>query len=191
MRFMIKFITLSLLMFSLLVANNMSWEGKWQVNWLDGAFILTLDQHGSEVNGTYEPAHGKLKGKVKGTVLEAITVNDDGSENKLRLTISDSGESFFGNTKFGDWLTGIRLNPQSKFNTIKVDQSSPLRAFYSFLEMGNAVRAGNYDIKRYLPFIVTENTACRSVANCFACYYYLDRIGYRMAYTLCCRIHFS
>ena len=123
-----------------------SWSGKWHVNWTAGAFILNLEQHGSDVNGTFEPSHGILKGKIKNTTLHAIVVSENGTENRLKLTISDSGESFFGTTQFGDWVTGIRVNSQSKFNTISTDQTTPLKAFYSFLELGNAVRAGNYDI---------------------------------------------
>ena len=127
-------------------AAETSWTGKWQINWRSGAFILNLEQHGSDVNGTYEPSNGRVFGKVEGKVLNATTVTANGVENKLRLTISDSRESFFGNTQFGDWITGIRVNPKSKFNTIQVDQSTSLKAFYSFLELGNAVRAGNYEI---------------------------------------------
>ena len=135
-----------IVIFSAFGAQDVSWDGKWQVNWRDGAFILTLDQEGIEVNGTFEPSHGTFTGSIDGTVLSASTVSQNGADNKLKLTISDSGESFFGNTELGDWLTGIRVNPKSKFNTISMDQSSPLKAFYTFLELGNAVRAGDYDI---------------------------------------------
>lgn len=146
MKSLIKFIVLSMLMFSLLGANEATWSGKWNVNWSAGAFVLNLEQHGSDVNGTFEPGKGILKGKIDDTVLHAISVSGNGAENKLKITISDSGKSFFGNTQFGGWLTGIRVDPKSKFNNITVDQSSPLKAFYSFLELGNAVRAGNYEI---------------------------------------------
>ncbi len=134
-----------ILIFSAFAAET-SWSGKWQVNWTAGAFILNLEQHGSDVNGTFEPSHGLLKGKIEDSVLRATTVTENGLESKLRLTISDSGESFFGNAEFGDWLTGIRVDAKNKFNTIQVDQSSPLNTFYTFLELGNAVRAGNYEI---------------------------------------------
>ena len=146
MKFLLKLITLSLLLFSLLGAKDVTWAGKWHINWTAGSFVLNLEQHGSDINGSYEPSKGRLFGKLQGNVLDATTINDSGSENKLKLTISDSGESFFGNSQFGDWITGIRVDPKSKFNTIQVDQSSPLKAFYAFLELGNAVRAGNYEI---------------------------------------------
>jgi hypothetical protein len=123
-----------------------SWSGKWHVNWMAGAFILNLEQHGSDVNGTFEPSNGIVNGQIEDSVLHAMTVSKNGAKNKLSLTISDSGESFFGTTGFGGWVTGIRVNSQSKFNAIPVDQSTPMKAFYSFLELGNAVRAGNYEI---------------------------------------------
>ena len=122
------------------------WSGKWHVNWTAGAFILNLEQHGSDVNGTFEPSKGIVNGKIEDSILHVVTVAKNGTENKLKLTISDSGESFFGTTQFGGWVTGIRVNTKNKFNTIAVDQSSPMKAFYSFLELGNAVRAGNYEI---------------------------------------------
>ena len=146
MKSLIRFMTLSVLIFSLLSAKEVSWEGKWKINWTAGSFVLNLVQHGSDINGSYEPSHGKFSGKTKGNVLDAVTVNETGAEDELKLTISDSGESFFGNTEFGDWITGIRINSKSKMSTIKVDKSSPMKAFYSFLKFGNAVRAGNYEL---------------------------------------------
>ena len=125
---------------------EINWSGKWHVNWTAGAFVLNLEQHNDEINGTFEPAHGILRGKVKGTVLDAVTVNKNGVKNKIKITISDSGESFFGRTQFGNWITGIRVDSKNNFNAIAVDQSTPMKAFYSFLELSNAVRSGNYDV---------------------------------------------
>ena len=125
---------------------EINWSGKWHVNWTAGAFVLNLEQHNDEINGTFEPAHGILRGKVKGTVLDAVTVNKNGVKNKIKISISDSGESFFGRTQFGNWITGIRVDSKNNFNTIAVDQSTPMKAFYSFLELSNAVRSGNYDV---------------------------------------------
>jgi len=127
-------------------AKDISWTGKWQINWSAGSFVLNIEQYGTDVNGTYEPSNGTVKGTIEDDVLNATTVNSNGIENRLRLTISDSGKSFFGITQFGEWVTGIRVTAKSKFNAVAVDQSSPLKTFYSFLKLGNAVRAGNYEI---------------------------------------------
>ena len=116
------------------------------MNWISGIFILQLEQHGSDINGTYEPSHGTIHGKVIDNVLTAVASNESGIENKITLTMSESGNSFFGNSQTGDWMTGIRPNAEQHFTRLEVDTSTPLKAFYSFLALGNAVRAGNYEI---------------------------------------------
>ena len=146
MKFFFRSILFFLFFFTFLFASEPSWTGKWNVNWTAGTFILNLEQHGSEVNGTYSPDHGILQGKIKGSVLTAETTTGTGVHNHLVLTLSDSGNSFFGNTEFGGWITGIKADRDKVLNTIKPDLSSPLKAFYSFLALGNAVRAGDYEV---------------------------------------------
>ena len=146
MKSLLKFIALSVLMFSLLGANEESWSGKWHVNWTAGAFVFNFQQHNSDVNGTFEPSNGILKGKIEENVLHVMARSKNAVQVKLELTLSDSGESFFGRTGFGTWVTGLRVNTKSKFSAIPVDQSTPLKSFYTFLELGNSVRAGNYEI---------------------------------------------
>jgi len=146
MLFLIKWITVWIFLFSLLSANEISWEGKWHINWKSGTFILHLQENGLDVNGSYIPSNGSLKGTIKDHVLTAKTLNKNGISDDIILTMSDSGKSFFGKTSYGDWITGIRVDKDSQFNTIKLDQSIPFKAFYTFLALGNSVREGNYEI---------------------------------------------
>ena len=132
MNLLVKVFVIWLFFISMLSASEVSWTGKWQVHWSAGAFILTLDQNGSDVNGTYEPAHGTLMGKAQGNTLKASTVTERGMTNTLALTISANKKSFFGNTKYGEWVTGIRVGNEGKQNAVDVNQSTPLNAFYSF-----------------------------------------------------------
>ena len=146
MKLTMRFLVLWIILHTAIFASTPNWNGKWHVNWISGIFILQLEQHGSDVNGTYEPSHGTLQGKIKDNVLTAVTTNESGVKNKITLTLSESGNSFFGNGQYGNWMTGIRPNKESHFAAVQVDTSTPLKAFYSFLALGNAVRAGNYEI---------------------------------------------
>jgi len=128
------------------LAKDTSWAGKWHINWKAGTFTLHLQQKGQEVTGSYEPSHGTLTGVIHGDTLEAHTVSEDNVTSKIILTMGENKKSFFGNTKYGDWITGIRVKDDHKFNAVKIDQSSPLMTFYSFLAVGNSVREGNFEI---------------------------------------------
>ena len=146
MKLTVRFLFLWMVLSATLFASESSWNGKWHVNWISGIFILQLEQHGLDINGTYNPSNGTLQGKLKGNVLTAVTTNESGVKNNITLTLSESGNSFFGNSQYGDWMTGIRPNKERHFAIVQVDRSTPLKAFYSFLALGNAVRAGNYEI---------------------------------------------
>jgi small-conductance mechanosensitive channel len=125
-------------------AAEASWTGKWHVFWKHGAMVLTLEQDGSDVNGSYEPTHGKLKGTIEDNKLHAVTVDENGQAN-LTLIMGQTGSSFFGNAKSGDPVTGIKVDADSEYNTLLVDDSSPMHTFYSFLKLGNQVRSGHYE----------------------------------------------
>jgi hypothetical protein len=131
-----------LLLLSSLYAQNVSWSGEWHVFWQSGSFALTLEQHGDEVNGTYEPGHGKVEGTVKGKTL---MLTEGGSEKShIVATLGDTGHSFFGNMPDGEWIAGIRAKYDTKFNALHSDQTTPRRTLYSFLRLGNSARAGDY-----------------------------------------------
>jgi len=125
-------------------ATETSWDGKWHVFWSHGAMVLTLEQHGNDVNGSYEPTHGTLKGHIEDNKLHAVTLNENGQAN-LTLIMGQTGTSFFGNAKSGDWITGIKVDADSEYNTLLVDDSSPMHTFYSFLKLGSQVRSGHYE----------------------------------------------
>ena len=146
MKNLMKLLMLMMFLAVSVLAKDSSWAGKWHINWKAGTFILYLQQKGQEVTGSYEPSHGTLKGIIHGDTLQANTVSDDNVTSKITLTMSENKKSFFGNTKYGDWITGIRVKDDHKFNAVKIDQSTPLKAFYSFLAVGNSVREGNFEI---------------------------------------------
>jgi len=139
-----QIIILWLLLVFTAFAAEPSWTGKWHLFWKHGAMVLTMEQHGSDVNGSYEPTHGTLKGHIEDNKLHALTINENG-QYTLTLIMGQTGNSFFGNAKTGDWISGIKVDADSEYNTLLVDDSSPLHTFYSFLKLGNSVRNGHYE----------------------------------------------
>jgi|GEM_PF-649808 len=131
---------------SALFASQNGWNGKWHVFWKHGAIVLTMEQHGNDVNGSYVPNNGVLKGTIKGNSLHASLKDDDKDNNgDVTITLGQTHNTLFGNNKYGDWITGIKVNTDKAYNTLLVDNSSPVRAFYSFAKLGNQVRSGHYE----------------------------------------------
>ena len=110
----LMFTFLLLLMSVSLSAEQATWSGKWHVFWKHGTIILTMEQHGNDVNGSYEPNNGTLWGTIKGKKLYATTKNPDGQE-EITITQGENGNSLFGNNIYGDWITGIRVDENNKF----------------------------------------------------------------------------
>ena len=74
--------------------------------------------------------------KINNHTLVAKTITENHIENQISITMSDSRESFFGKTYYGNWITGTRVNANSKYNDIATNRSSPLKTFYSFNVFG-------------------------------------------------------
>ena len=99
------FVVLFLFFISTLVANDSPWTGKWHLSWQEGTMILNLEQHGNDVNGTYDPSNGILKGKIEGNTLHAKATPENNVSGLLSLTMSDSQKSFFGNINDSFWIS--------------------------------------------------------------------------------------
>lgn len=139
----IKYIIVIWLMF-IFSASAASWNGKWHTFWKYGAYVMILEQHGNDVNGTYNPSHGILTGSIEGKKLHISAKDDDGAF-KLTLTMGQNGNAFFGNSAQGDWIAASRVSTDSNSNTLLVNDSSPFNTFYSFLKLCNNVRNGQYE----------------------------------------------
>ena len=128
-------------------ANENPWSGKWHAFWKSGTFVITLEQHGLDVNGTYSPGNGTIRGSIKNHTLTAVTLSEGKKENHIKFTMSETQNAFFGNAIPNDeWITGIRVEADTEFNAQKVDLSSPLNTLYTFLTLLNNVRTGNYEV---------------------------------------------
>jgi small-conductance mechanosensitive channel len=139
-----RIVLLWLFFISGIFASQSPWSGKWHVFWQQGAFVVQLEQHGDEVNGTYQPNNGILKGKIEGNTLKGISINAQG-KNHFIFTLSSDLDAFFGNMESGDWVAGNRVKERSTVPKTIVDTSLPFTTMYSFLKLGNQLRNGNYE----------------------------------------------
>ena len=139
------FVVLFLFFVSALMANDTPWTGKWHVSWEEGTFVLNLEQHGNDVNGTFEPMHGKMQGTVEENTLYANTTSENNISNMVSFTMGDSQNTFFGNEKKGFWYAGIRVEEDKTFNAHRVHRTTPGDVLFSFLALGNSARSGNHD----------------------------------------------
>ena len=139
---MILFFTL--ISASTLWADQEPWTGKWHVFWKHGSIVLKMEQHNNDINGTYQPLNGKLHGKIENNTLNAISVNEIGS-NKISVTLGKHGDSFFGTNQYGDWVSGIRVDVDIQYNALTVNTSLPRYTYYSFLKLINKVRTGEHE----------------------------------------------
>ncbi|WP_309496811.1 mechanosensitive ion channel family protein [Sulfurovum sp.] len=150
---------LSLVSTSILSANQNPWTGKWHVYWKHGAIVLTMEQHGNDVNGSYEPNHGVIKGTIKDNGLHVLITDNDQFEHKFLFNLGKTTNSLFGNSSYGDWVTGIKVDEDKEYNSLLVDNSSPMRTFYSFLRFANQARSGHYEaLEKALSLLDFKNT---------------------------------
>ena len=145
MHWALRFLIFIFLLFSpLSLTAKISWSGDWHVTWRSGTFNLHLTQNGNEVNGTFTPGHGTFEGTIQNDVLTIKTKTGNNIENKATLSMGTSGEAFFGNVSNGSWIAGVKLNNHNK-TALYTNVTTPLKSLYSFLALGNSVRAGNYE----------------------------------------------
>ncbi|BAF73097.1 mechanosensitive ion channel family protein [Sulfurovum sp. NBC37-1] len=120
------------------------WSGKWHVFWQQGAFVVQLQQQGNEVNGTYQPNNGILRGMAEGRIFKGVSVNRQHT-NHFLFTLSPDGDAFFGNMQSGDWIAGNRVKETGAQKKYSLDTSHPFTTMYAFLKLGNQVRDGDYE----------------------------------------------
>ena len=99
-------IVLSILFFCSLAAHPVSaaclWTGTWETNW----GMMTVDQKGETIVGTYEHDNGRITGRVVGNMIigtwsEAPGYNPPDNAGDFQIVISDDCRSFDGKWKYG------------------------------------------------------------------------------------------
>ena len=83
------------------------WAGKWKVTWPGHAFIVSFDQKGNTIVGSYDNGYGRVEGEADGQQIKGSIVNDD-VLTTFSATIGSDHQSFSGHTDSGSWLSGAR-----------------------------------------------------------------------------------
>ena len=118
------------------------WSGTWTVTWVKGGAILTIDQAGETLSGTYRNGQGRLTGTVQGRQFEGQISHGDVIET-VSATLGADQNSFTGHTEAGEWLSGLRMSQAEASTTARaIDLHSPRAALRSFLQAGNRARDG-------------------------------------------------
>ena len=112
------------------------WSGQWQVTWRNGGAILTLDQQGAAITGSYSNGRGKILATARDKTLEG-QIDYDGVTEGLSATLGPDQISFSGQTEGGDWLSGVRLTSDAGTPLVNVDLRTPRAAMRSFLSAAN------------------------------------------------------
>ncbi|MEO0820998.1 MAG: mechanosensitive ion channel domain-containing protein [Pseudomonadota bacterium] len=100
------------------------WTGQWQTFWRDGRALMTLEQEGDTVTGTFEPGAGRIEGRVDGAVLRG-TWSEGAIAGGIVFALSPDGESFTGRFDSGEYWNGRRLVAGTITGPRFSDTSSP------------------------------------------------------------------
>lgn len=115
------------------------WSGDWQLTWGNGGALVSLQQEGNSVGGSF--GDGLIRGTVHDQQFTGQVIFNGETEG-LNATLSADGKSFAGTTESGDWLNGLRISAGDRqAAAIAVDLSSPRATLRSFLEAASLARS--------------------------------------------------
>ncbi len=106
--------------------------------------LLTLEQDGDRVTGTYEPGGGRIEARVESEELRG-TWTDGTLDGTLIFALSQDDRSFAGRFGNGDWWNGERVSTDDRAAMMPIPPSyaTPRTALQSVLIASNESSAGN------------------------------------------------
>ncbi|WP_158547519.1 mechanosensitive ion channel domain-containing protein [Rhodovulum sp. 12E13] len=114
------------------------WSGEWQTYWRDGAAILSLDQDGDRVTGTYEPGGGRVEATADGARLVG-TWQQRGASGNFVFALDADGAVFTGRYESGEYWNGERIDPAAAATGPFTRTDTPREALRTLLAAGNRV----------------------------------------------------
>jgi len=114
------------------------WSGVWQTYWRDGAAILSLDQDGDQVTGTYEPGGGRVQATADGARL-AGTWQQRGASGNFVFALDADGSVFTGRYESGEYWNGERIDAAAAAAGPFTRTDTPREALRTLLAAGNRV----------------------------------------------------
>ena len=133
----------ALFMWSFAQAQEADFSGEWQTYWRTGSAVLSLEQEGGRVTGTYAPDDGRIEGIVEGRVLRG-TWAQPGSSGQVVFALSPDGQVLTGRFGNGEYWNGFREAAGSESGTWQLGNGSPRETLRSLLIATNvAVNGGD------------------------------------------------
>lgn len=130
------------------------WGGAWRTFWRDGQALMTLEQEGNRVVGTYQPGDGTIEGEIDGVMLRG-TWREAANDGRLEFAMAPDGASFVGRFGNGEYWNGQRLT-DGTLSAALFGRQTAEAAFASFISVLNAARNGDalaeIIMRRYLKF---------------------------------------
>lgn len=125
------------------LAQPADWSGEWDTYWRGSSAVLTLEQEGGSVRGTYEPGGGRIEGRLDGRRLMGRW-HQRGNSGAFVFALSKDGQSFTGRYESGEYWNGSRAVPGEPASTQFTSLATPRETLRSLVTAQNeAVYTGN------------------------------------------------
>ena len=119
-----------------LSAQEADFSGEWQTFWRTGTAVLSLEQDGDRVSGSYQPDDGTIVGEVSGRVLRG-TWEQPGGSGAFVFTISEDGQVLTGRFGNGEYWNGVRAGDAEGSGSWRLGNASPRETLRSLLLTAN------------------------------------------------------
>ncbi|MCR9088809.1 MAG: mechanosensitive ion channel family protein [Rhodobacteraceae bacterium] len=127
----------SLLSFQIASAQSApDWSGEWQSYWRTGQALLSLEQSGNQVTGSYEPGRGALEGSIEDGVLRG-TWTEPGDGGVFVFVLSQDGATFTGRFDTGAYWNGFRATDVAEIEAIFDRADSPRETMRTIVTAAN------------------------------------------------------
>ncbi len=132
-----------------------NFAGEWQTFWRGGTAVVTLEQDGADVTGSYQPDDGKMSGRVEGHVLRGEW-EEPGASGTFIFALSDDGQTLTGRYGNGEYWNGFRDEADEFRSAVTLSNRTPRETLRSLLIASNAaVYGGNSRALRRIGDLVT------------------------------------
>lgn len=123
---------------------RINWSGEWRSFWREGQALMTLEQLGDRVVGSYTPGEGRIEATVDGRVLRGEWREND-AEGVFTFALSRDGDSFAGRFGNGEYWNGARLDENRASPTPFTRDDTPRETLRTVIAAANATSEGQSD----------------------------------------------
>ena len=118
------------------------WNGIWHTYWRGDQALMTLQQDGNHVTGTYRPGNGRIEAQLSDDGRLVGRWVERGREGGVVAVLAEDGASFVGRFDNGEYWNGERLG-RGDFAPVPFrTANTPREVLRTILVAMNATRAG-------------------------------------------------